>query len=216
MIILIILFITISIFLIEKYFSIREKIMCEYISPEGDKNYNHDFAKMIIKIRKDIFDFCTDSYDSLFTKEEMFKFYILKNFILRGFYNVFSLKQILVVYDILKEKGENNLSNDFWIELWAQDILKDICNNINVFTFIKFRYKIGRKLITLFFNLDTISRNFCLVKDFYGSNLEFIKDTPRQMKYIIKRIEERKEAQTYFINFYEIDDLDVWYREKWI
>lgn len=218
MIILIILLFVLSIVLTIKYFTIRKKIMNDIFPSDEERKKNKRVFSLMILIIRDLFDnsLSADCFDSLFNKEEIFKSGLLKNLILRGFYNKYSLKQLLVIYDILKEENRDNLNDSVWIEPWAQKIMKDICESLNIFTFILYRYKIGRILLVILYDLDAISRNFCIIKDFYDTNLDFIKAIPRQMRYILNCLKEQKESKYYFIHFYQINHSDCWYRKDYV
>ena len=212
------------IYFIRFYIRIHNKIMLEIEErkDEEDKQKNVDYyAKLLVEIRG-AFDSCRedDAIDKIIPKEYLFKENVLKHLVLRGFYSRASLKYIITCYDILEKEGRGNLSDNTWIEPWAQIIMMNIYDELNVLTYCLFRYKLGRILLVILFHLNAFSLNstktYWFYKENYNTSLYF-KNIPAMLENTAEYIAKEMPTSLTFINFYSFKNTDFgWYREDYI
>ncbi len=197
------------------YMQTYKKIKRKFKSSDVNETYNTDYVKIINEILG-AYEHCKSDFPGDFAclEERIFKFNVLKHLVLRGFYSEASLEQILVVYKILKNDNRFKPSDPMYIEPWALDILKDIRKNLNVFTYILIRYKLGRIFYVLFFYLDMLSINCCMSREFYSNYSKFLLSIPLQIRYMIDVFIEDRESISAFINFYDRDGKPYWYRKE--
>ena len=198
MIILIILFITISIFLIKKYFSIREKILGSEICTNDLENY----SKLALEIKASVDIENNAPNDGYFTKENNFKFNFLNIIILRGFYRRLDLKLFL-----------NSIRHSDYVSDSAMKVLDEIYNEINVFTYLSRKIKIFRRLVMFnrYLNVFVINNRIIIEHKSLWSALCRI---PSTILYTKDLANKDKDWINNFIRFYDYSDNPLcWYRK---
>lgn len=219
MIYLLILFILFISICLVFYMKTYKKIMRKNSEIDYYENYIFDFQRLLGDIKYCFEKDKDDSFDKIFGKEKIFKFNVLKYFILRGFYDKASFNQIFVVYDLLKKKyNEDEVTRLLYIDHWAVDVIKDIEKNLNVFTYCLYRYKIGRIFLILFHYLNILSLNCNIVRPRYNNYFYFIIDIPEYIRYVFGLVIEDKDSIKNFINFYQLPKTNPmsWYRKDFI
>lgn len=197
------------------YMRIKKKINLSYCKIKNFYEENgYDFYRLLEDMKR-CFEISIedDSSDKILNKEDIFKCNALKYFILRGFYNKISFAQFFVFYKLITKENA-----DLKIDQWALDIIRDFGDNLNVFTYCLYRYKLGRIFVVIFHYLNLLSLNCNKVRFKYENDLIFIICLPVQFNHILSFIKDEKDSLINFINFYQLpkDDLMSWYRKDFI
>lgn len=158
-----------------------------------NKNKNHgDYLFLYKQIRKAFeTEFYNESFDSLYTKEEHFKFNALNNLVFNGFYYKKNIRKILEYY--YEKEEENDRTHPFYIESWAIDVLEDIYKHYSYLTLILRLFFIGRVFIILFKIFDEASRNMAYNRRMgaYKDNYDMFKWIPYNIKFSFKTYFEK-------------------------